>query len=269
MSHFLVSKVLAYEHNCVAAVGRIPKEMYVVADGLRRVAVVADAVNLTRGLDIESGGIGGRSGAACSCQSILNRLRNLVEADDKNHLLGTPGDGSHTVAVAVNVHNDAILRNGIGAGQVDISRKRLQVHILLLLGSLDQVAVQNIQRTAFFKKIGDAKVAHRHGAAPSHAASVLNKIRNLLDSLLGRCTIIPLNVAYLQILYDGLSQPLIPLLLWCHNPSCLNFKVQAAALNGVGADFGIGHCHVGGVLCVGFERLVAFQGAVQHDIGVR
>ena len=52
-----------------------------------------------------------------------------------------------------------------------------------------------------------------------------------------------------------------------HKP--LDFKVQAAALNGVGADLGIGHCHVGGVLGVRLERLVAFQSAVQHDIGVR
>ena len=53
-----------------------------------------------------------------------------------------------------------------------------------------------------------------------------------------------------------------------HNVFCLEFKVQAGALDGVGADFGIGHSYVCGVLGVGFERLLALKCAVQHDIGV-
>ena len=53
--------------------------------------------------------------------------------------------------------------------------------------------------------------------------------------------------------------------LLCHFS---DFKVQAGALDGVGADLGIGHGYMCGVLGVGFERLLALKGAVQHDIGV-
>ena len=53
--------------------------------------------------------------------------------------------------------------------------------------------------------------------------------------------------------------------LLCHFS---DFKVQAGALDGVGADFGVGYGYMCGVLGVGFERLLAFKRAVQHDIGV-
>ena len=53
--------------------------------------------------------------------------------------------------------------------------------------------------------------------------------------------------------------------LLCHFSE---LKVQARTLDGVGADFCIGYGYMCGVLGIGFERLLAFKRAVQHDIGV-
>ena len=61
---------------------RIAQEMHVVADALRRVAVVANTIYLTWSLDIETGGIGGRSRATRSGQRSLDSLRHLVHAND-------------------------------------------------------------------------------------------------------------------------------------------------------------------------------------------
>ena len=53
--------------------------------------------------------------------------------------------------------------------------------------------------------------------------------------------------------------------LLCHFS---DFKVQAGALDGVGADFCVSYGYMCGVLGIGFECLLAFKRAVQHDIGV-
>ena len=55
----LIPKILPHEHNDMTALRRVPEEMDVVADGLWGVAVVTHAVNMARGLDVESGGIDG------------------------------------------------------------------------------------------------------------------------------------------------------------------------------------------------------------------
>ena len=77
---------------------------------------MAYAVRLAWGLDVKPRCIDGRCCATCPGESCLHVLGNLVQADDEDNLLRPPRDGSHTVSVAIDVHDDAVLRDGIGAG---------------------------------------------------------------------------------------------------------------------------------------------------------
>ena len=104
----------------MSALRGVPEEMDIVTDRLRRVAVMTHTVGLARRLDIEARRVGRRRHAARPSQSSLHTLSHLIYTDDKDHLLRSPGDGSHPVSVAINVHNDAILRDSIGAGQIDV-----------------------------------------------------------------------------------------------------------------------------------------------------
>ena len=55
----LIAEVFADEHHGVAALGRVAEEVYVVADALGRISVMAYTIHLTGGVDIEAGGIDG------------------------------------------------------------------------------------------------------------------------------------------------------------------------------------------------------------------
>ena len=70
------------------APGGVAEEVDVVADALRGVAVVADAVGLTGRLDVEPGCIDGRRRAPCTCQSGFDGLGHLVQADDEDDRFG-------------------------------------------------------------------------------------------------------------------------------------------------------------------------------------
>ena len=56
----LIPEVLAYQHDRMTAPGGVSEEVDVVADRFGGVAVMADAVVLARGVDVEAGGIDGR-----------------------------------------------------------------------------------------------------------------------------------------------------------------------------------------------------------------
>ena len=57
----LITEILTNKHHGMPTARRIAQEMDVVANALRRVAVVADAIHLTGCLDVETGSIDGRS----------------------------------------------------------------------------------------------------------------------------------------------------------------------------------------------------------------
>ena len=54
-----ISKVLPNKHNDMTASWRVSKEVNVVADGFWGIAIMTYTINLTRGLDVESGSIDG------------------------------------------------------------------------------------------------------------------------------------------------------------------------------------------------------------------
>ena len=101
----------------------ITQKVDVTADALRRVAVVASAVDSARGVDVEPLGIDGRCRAAGSGQCSLYRLGHLVESDDEDDFFRSPRDSGYPIAVAIDVHDDTIFRYGVGTRQIDICRE--------------------------------------------------------------------------------------------------------------------------------------------------
>ena len=92
-------------------------EVDVVADALRRVAVVAHAVQAAGRVAAQAGRVDGCGGVARSCQGGLDGGGYLVQPDDVEHVVGSPSDGSHAVAAAVDVDDHAVLGDGVGTGE--------------------------------------------------------------------------------------------------------------------------------------------------------
>ncbi len=193
----------------MATLGRIAEEVNVVTDGVGRVAVVADAIYLTGSMDVEAGRVDGGGGTADTGQSRLGGLRHFVQADDEYDLLGTPGDGSDAVAVAVDVDDDAVLGDGVGAGEIDVGREGTQIHRLFLFGRLDKVAVQHFEGAALFQVVGDADVTDGHGAAPGDTAAIGDEVGHLVNRLLGGGTIVGGDVTVLQMTDERGSKPFV------------------------------------------------------------
>ena len=221
----LIPEILTNKYDDVAAFGGVPKEVNVVADGFGRVAVVAYAVSLAGGLDVESGSIDGRCGTSCPRQSCLDGLSHFVQAYNEDDLLGPPGNGGYAITVSVDVYDDTILGDSIGAGQVDVGGKCLEIHGLLLLRRLYQVAVKHFQCSAASEVVGDAHIADGHRAAPCYTTSILNEFGNFPYCLLSRRAIECLDMAALQVFDDCLSKMLVSFFLWFHHFFVILFSI--------------------------------------------
>ena len=99
------------------AVGRkaVAGEVNVVADALRTIAVVAHAVETAGGVAAQTGGIDGCGDVAGAGKRCLDGGSDFVHANDVDDIVRSPGDGGHAVSTTVDVDDDAVLGNGIGA----------------------------------------------------------------------------------------------------------------------------------------------------------
>ena len=139
-----------------------------------------------------------------------------MESDDEDDLLRTPGDGSYTIAIAIDVHNHTIFGDGIGAGEIDVGSECLEIDGLLLFGRRCKVAIEHFERAAITKIAGNTKVTDGHRAAPRHTAPIVDELGNLLHSFGSRGTIEGLDVATMKIMNERLGKALIPYFLRCH-----------------------------------------------------
>ena len=202
----LVAEGFTDEDDGVFASGGVAEEVDVVADALGGVAVVADTVGLTGCVDVETGGVDGRSGAAGTGEGCLYGLGDLVDADDEDDLLRAPGDGGDTVAVAVDVDDDAVFGDGIGAGEIDIGGEGTDVHLHLRLIAFDEVTVEHVVTAFGTESIGDADVADGHRATPGDAAASGDEFQHFADGLFGCRTIECLHIAAGEIFDHTLGQ---------------------------------------------------------------
>ena len=111
----LVSQLLADNNHRVSAFGRIAQEVNMVAYTVGRVAVMASAVYCTRCIQIESCRVDRGGSSACTFQSRLCVLAHLVYANDKYYVLRSEGNGSHSVAIAVDINDDTVFANCVCA----------------------------------------------------------------------------------------------------------------------------------------------------------
>lgn len=167
-------------------------------------------------LDVEASSIGGRCRRTGPHQRRLDSLCHLVQADDEDYLCRTPGDGSHAVAIAVDIDNDAILRDGIGAAQIVVGTEGAAIHRQSFFGRRSRVAVYHIEGGATLEAFGDAEVTDGHGAAPRHTAPIVDESRHLLDGLVGGGAIVCCDVAALELADDGVGQSAVALFLRSH-----------------------------------------------------
>ena len=202
----LVAEGFSDEDDGVFASGGVAEEVDVVAYALGGVAVVADTVGLTGCVDVETGGVDGRSGAAGTGEGCLYGLGDLVDADDEDDLLRAPGDGCDTVAVAVDVDDDAVFRDGIGTGEIDIGGEGTDVHLHLRFVAFDEVTVEHVVTAFGTESIGDADVADGHRATPGDAAASGDEFQHFADGLFGCRTIECLHIAAGEIFDHTLGQ---------------------------------------------------------------
>ena len=202
----LVAEGFSDEDDGVFASGGVAEEVDVVADALGGVAVVADTVGLTGCVDVETGGVDGRSGAAGTGEGCLYGLGDLVDADNEDDLFRAPGDGCDTVAVAVDVDDDAVFGDGIGAGEIDIGGEGTDVHLHLRLIAFDEVTIEHVVTAFGTESIGDADVADGHRATPGDAAASGDEFQHFADGLFGCRTIECLHIAAGEIFDHTLGQ---------------------------------------------------------------
>ena len=128
------------------AVGRetVAGEVDVVADALRGVAVVANAVEAARRVAAQACGVDGRSSVACAGKGRLDGRSHLVHADDMDDVVRAPGDSGDAVAASVDVDNHTVLGNGVGAGQEVVHIHRVKVALALLLVGDGLVAINDL-----------------------------------------------------------------------------------------------------------------------------
>ncbi len=55
----------------------------------------------------------------------------------------------------------------------------------------------------------------------------------------------------------------------CHDSLLLDFKIQTAAMDGVGTHLTVSHSHVFGVLGITLKGVLALQRAIEHHVSIR
>ena len=156
----LVAPVLAEEDDGVA-VGReaVAGEVDVVADALRAVAVVAHAVKPAGGVATQACRVDGRGDVAGARQGGLDGGSDLVQPDDVNHVVRSPSDGCDAVAAAVDVDDDAVLGDGVGAGEEVVHVHRVEVALTLPLVGDGLVAVDDLVIATVNQALGQTHLA--------------------------------------------------------------------------------------------------------------
>ena len=171
-----VSPVLADEDDGVA-VGReaVAREVDIVADALRAVAVVAYAVEATRRVAAQACRVDGGGDVTGASECGLNGGGNLVHPDDVDHVVRTPGDGGDAVAATVDVDDDTILGDGVGAGEEVVHVHRVKVALAFLLVGNSLVTVNDFVVAAVDEFASQSHLADGLRATPGDAASLRHK----------------------------------------------------------------------------------------------
>ena len=171
-----VAPVLADEDDGVA-MGRetVAGEVDVVADALRAVAVVAHAVEAAGRITAQTRRVDGSSDITGTSQGSLDGGCYLVQSDDVNHVMRSPSDSGNTVATSVNIDDDAILSDGIGAGEEVVHVHRIEVAFALFLIGDGLVTVNDLIGATLDEFTGQPHLTDSLRTTPSDTASLGHK----------------------------------------------------------------------------------------------
>ena len=126
---------------------------------------------------------------------------HLVHAGHHDDLPGAEAQGGHAVAHAVDVHQLAILGDGVAAHEEGVAGQSLAQHVHALVGGLGGVAVDN-RLIALAQAILDAQLVHGGHAAPAHHVAGGDQLQHLFHGLLGGGAIVGVKLP----LFHGLDQ---------------------------------------------------------------
>ena len=155
------------------AVGRetVAGEMDVVADALWAIAVVAHTVQFAGGVAAQTGRVDGRCNVAGTGKGGLEGGSHFVKPNDMNHVVRPPGDSGDAVAATVDVDDDTILSDGVGAGEEIVNIHRVEVALALFLVGYGLVAVNDLVIAAVDEFLGKSHLSDGLRTAPGDAAS--------------------------------------------------------------------------------------------------
>ena len=172
------------------------------ADGVGGLAVHAGAGLGAGGGEAEALGVGGSGHIARPLHGAVHIVADLVNAHDQNDLLRPVGDGGDPVGVAVDVHQHAVLGDGVGAGEEHV-RVIGQQHgrPLVLVGvPVDELVVALLQR------VHQADLVNADAAAHGGGAALRNQLQRQPERLLPALGVVAGHVAGLEPFDDLLRQ---------------------------------------------------------------
>ena len=134
-----------------------------------------------------------------SINSAFQGASHLIHAHHHHNLLRSKNHRRHTVAVAINIYQLAILANSIAAHQISVAQQGIAHQLLLFLRSFGNFPIDN--RVALFDNIQKAHFFNGNAAAPSYHIGLGNQLQGLGYCLLLGGAIICSHAALFQILH--------------------------------------------------------------------
>lgn len=126
--HVLVSELLAYEYDDMPS-GRMAHALDgdIITDAVGRFAVMACTVLGARRVEVEPCHVRWSRDTPRPLYGRIDIPAYLVQSDDEDDVLRSPGDSCHAVAVAVDVDDHAVLGDRVHACEIVVTVERLQI----------------------------------------------------------------------------------------------------------------------------------------------
>ena len=188
-------------------VTRKPRNQKLTADRIRRLAVHAGAGLGARGGEPEPLRVDRRGDVARAFHGGVDVVRDLIHADDEEHVLRSVCDAGNAVGVAVDVDEHAVLGYGVCAGKepVRIIGKKHRLARVFICAAVDEVVVSVLDR------LDKTNFVRAHCAAHRDRAALGNQGKRDAFRLLAVLCIVTRHIARLKSLYDFLCKQFVAL----------------------------------------------------------
>ena len=176
---------------------------------------MAGAVHRTRGFPHEAHAVDRCNVPSHALDCRIHILCHLAQARQNNHIVRPEADGRNAIACPINIYQNAILGNGIGAGQIVIAQESLTHHFTHFGRICRGISVNDVI-IAFLYRLCQPHIANGHGATPCDTAAFRNEGQHLFDGFCRCGTVVCFKMAAFQLFQQGCAQKLFSFFLWCH-----------------------------------------------------